>query len=77
MTSRQLLGVFVRFAGLLSLFYATCDAYYADMKYFGLPTASVLPMWRDEQGAIFYAVVGVCILVGAKWFVRLAYWQDD
>ncbi len=77
MTQRQLLGVFVRFAGLVSFFYAIADAYYAEMKVLGFPTASILPIWRDEEGAIFYAVAGLCILVGAKWFVRLAYWQDD
>jgi hypothetical protein len=77
MTQRQLLGVFVRFAGLASFFYAMADAFYAEMKTLGLPTASSLPIWRDEEAAIFYAVIGVCILAGAKWFVRLAYWQDD
>lgn len=77
MTPRQLLGVFVRAAGLWSLLYALFDVYYIWVKMAGLPTASTAPIERDVMGMVIWSALGVGILFGAPWIVRVAYWRDD
>ncbi len=77
MTPKELLGVFVRLAGLGLLLFAVFDLYYVVMKTLGIPTSSTVPVTRDEQGAGVYLVLGICILAGAKWIVRVAYLQKD
>lgn len=76
MAPRDLLGVFVRLAGLGLLLIGIFDFYYVVVKTLGLPTASTLPVSRDILGTITYSVLGLCIIACARMIVRLAYWQD-
>jgi hypothetical protein len=76
MTPRDLLGVFVRLAGLGMLLIGIFDFYYVVVKTLGLPTASTLPVSRSILGAITYSVLGLCIIACARLIVRFAYWQD-
>jgi predicted transporter len=77
MRPRDLLGVFVRLAGLGFILCALFYVYYVVVKTLGLPTTSTLPVWQGVQGAIVYAVFGFCILAGARLIVQMAYWRDD
>ena len=77
MLPRELLGVFVRLAGLGLILFAVFDLYYVIVKLVGLPTSSNIPVGRDVQGLITYLGLGVVVLFGARWIVRLAYWRDD
>lgn len=77
MPPRDLLGVFVRFGGLLLLMFGIFDLCYVVIKLLRLPTSSVRPIPQDVLAAIFFFVLGFGILFCAKWIVRLAYWRDD
>lgn len=77
MAPKELLGVLVRLVGLGSFLFALFDLYYLIAKTIGLPTRSNLPVSMDVQGIMLYFILGFGIIVGAKWIVRLAYWQKD
>ena len=77
MTPQQLLGVFVRTAGLGSILFALFDLYYLFAKTIGLPTSSTLPIEHDVIGVVVWSAFGAGMLLGAPWIVRLAYWRDD
>jgi hypothetical protein len=77
MPPKDLLGVFVRFGGLLLVLFGIFDLYFVFLKLFGLPTTSVRPVEQDAQAAIFYFILGFGIIFCAKWIVRLAYWRGD
>jgi len=76
MTPRDLLGVFVRLAGLGLILFALFDLYYVVVKTLGIPTMSTVPLGIDVRGAIVYSISGLCIVSGARLIVRLAYWRD-
>jgi hypothetical protein len=75
MTPRELLGVFVRLAGLGSILFSLFDLYYVVVKTLGIQTNSQVPVWQDERGLLLYFVLGFAILACARWIVRLAYWS--
>ena len=75
MTPRELLGVFVRLAGLGSLVMAVFDIYNVAVKTLGIATSSTAPIRADARGAIIYLVLGLGILAASNLLVRLAYWQ--
>ena len=77
MTPRQLLGVYVRAAGLGSILFALFDLYYLFVKILGLPTSSIVPIERDVIAIVLWSALGVGVLLGAPWIVRLAYWHGD
>ena len=76
MTPRDLLGVFVRLAGLGLILFAVFDIYHVVAKTLGMQTSSAVPVGIGAQGAIVFSVLGLCIVAGARFIVRLAYWSD-
>ena len=74
MTPRELLGVFVRLAGIGSILMSLFDLYYVVAKILGIPTNYQVPLWPAVFGLMFYLVLGTGILLGARLIVRLAYW---
>jgi len=77
MTHRQLLGVLVRFGGLVMISFAFDDLYYIVLKTLHLPSQSTLPLSYDIRGIFVWGVFGCAVTLGAKWIVRFAYWRDD
>src|SRR5216683_2522613 len=59
MTPRDLLGVFVRLAGLGLILFALFDLYYVVVKTLGIPTMSTVPLGIDVRGAIVYSISGL------------------
>lgn len=76
MKPRDLFGVLVRFAGLGFIIFAMFDFYYVVVKSLGLSTASRVPIGEDIRGTMFYLVLGLILLLGAKLVVRLVYGPD-
>jgi hypothetical protein len=76
MTPTDLLGVLIRAAGLGNIMLAMYDIYYVIVKLFGLPTGSTLPMSVSIQAGIFFAALGIGIILCAPTIEKLTYWTD-
>lgn len=76
MSPRDLLGVAVRLIGLGCLLFAMFFLYILVARVVGIPTSTTHPVSYDVQGLLLWLVLGLCILVGARLIVRLAYWGD-
>jgi hypothetical protein len=76
LTARDLLGVFVRLAGLAFIQYGLFGLYYIVVKLSGIQTQSQVPLYWDVRGFVLYCAWGIVIILAAKPIVRLAYWLD-
>jgi hypothetical protein len=76
MKATDLFGVVVRAAGGWYLLLAIGDLYYIFVKTFHLPTSSTLSITTDYVSGTYKLVLGLILLLGANWIVRLAYWRE-
>lgn len=77
MTARDLLGVFVRLAGLVSILISLFDFYYVVVKALGIETNSKAALSLDVRGFVLYLALGIVLIIGANVIVRLAYWCEE
>ena len=77
MTPRDLLGVLIRAAGLGNIIMALYDVYYVIVKLLGLPTGSTFPVSVNIQASLFFAALGIGIILCAPIIEKLAYWADS
>ena len=73
MAPQDLLGVFVRLAGLGFIQAGLFDLYYIVIKTLGVQTQSQLPLWVDVRGFVLYLTWGLIIIFAARPIVGLAY----
>ena len=76
MAPQDLLGVFVRLAGLGFIQAGFFDLYYIVIKTLGLQTQSQLPLWADVRGFALYFMWGLIIIFAARPIVGLAYFFE-
>jgi hypothetical protein len=76
MTARELLGVFVRLAGLISILMSLFDLYWVVVKTLGIDTSSPVTVAAGLRGLVLYLALGLILIVGANPIVRLAYWSE-
>ena len=74
MTPRDLLGVFVRLAGLGLILSAVFDIYHVMAKTWECKPFE--PYRRWSLVAIGFSIWSLYIVAGARFIVRLAYWSD-
>lgn len=76
MSPRELLGVFVKAAGLTSLGLAVFDLYHIVLKIADLDIFSRYSMAWDVHGVISWGSLGVVLIVCTDPIVRFVYWAD-
>ena len=73
MNVRDAFGLAVRIGGAWQILRGLDDIYYLVAKIFNLPTGSTLSIQVDFDACLFNCLLGLLILFGANWIVRLAY----
>jgi hypothetical protein len=73
MTPRELLGVFVRLAGLGFLLLGFFDLYHIVVKVLGFETQSPIPLSGSVRAFVFYFAWGLVLIVAARPIVKFAF----
>lgn len=70
---REIFGALIRFGGTILLVFALFDCFHILAKLLNIDLGSHYPLATDIYAAVFYFVLGVTALAGARWIERLAY----